>query len=1019
MPQPAATPVSSPASQPLPALRARWSRIGLLTIRRKIAVAFLVICLITAAFAAFAVRGIDRTSALVVLTFDRSLMSIDYARAAAADFAAMEAVLARRRLLAAADTAQDGRPGGGIGLLDARQQELEATITDDLRIAGQRALSPRVAEASAKVASLVTAWLHARAALLAGRPPADAWAALDTLQAAVDAQVDLLVNLAAGDGFHHREAALAETATIRQLTVALLAAALILSASVALLLARQIMGPVGAASAAAGAIARGELATPIPPAGRDELGQLLGAMAVMRDSIAVMMDREVTRRRSAQGQLAAAMEGSQEGILLFDAGGRLALANSRLHELFPDLAALLVPGTTLAALAAASLRLGLFAGTGAPGRRSLRARLLAPGLLAPGHAGDVPALEERLADGRWLRISRSPTADGGIVALCSDITPLKQRERDLQMANFHLDAALNNMAQGLCLYGPNKRLRLANRRFAEIFNLPPRVLREGTALRDVLGASLEAGSHEGMSLAELEAQQRNMAEQRQADHRLGVPSTVPLSGGRVVDIAYVSLPDGGWVATYEDVTARRQTEETIAFLARHDALTGLPNRVLFTDRMHQALAGLSRGARFAVMCVDLDHFKSVNDTLGHGVGDLLLQTTAHRLANCIRETDTLARLGGDEFAIIQMGVDNAEQAGELAQRLIEAVGEVFVLDGHQVQISASIGVAHAPADGATLELLMKNADTALYRGKLEGRAGYRFFEPEMDARLQARRALEIDLRRALAAREFRLFYQPLVAMVPQRVIGFEALLRWVHPQRGMVPPSAFIGLAEEIGMIGPIGEWVLRTACAEAAGWPDPLKVAVNVSPAQFKDPRLVQVVKEALRQSGLPPHRLELEITESVLLHDNAATLAVLHQMRALGARISMDDFGTGYSSLSYLRSFPFDKIKIDQSFVRDVSSSSESAAIVRAVAGLGGSLGMRTTAEGVETSEQLDWLRAEGCTEVQGYLFSRPLPAADVPGVILAINEAAAAGRPPPGTRPSGEDSEAAEDEAPAAVD
>ncbi|HLH95800.1 MAG TPA: EAL domain-containing protein [Xanthobacteraceae bacterium] len=436
-----------------------------------------------------------------------------------------------------------------------------------------------------------------------------------------------------------------------------------------------------------------------------------------------------------------------------------------------------------------------------------------------------------------------------------------------------------------------------------------------------------------------------------------------------------------------DVTERKQAEARIAYMAQHDALTGLPNRVLFHERLEAALAELPRrGGALAVHCLDLDHFKSVNDTLGHPIGDDLLRAVAERLKACLGEGELVARLGGDEFAVIQMNLNKPSEAGDLAARLITALSTSYDIQHHEVVVSASIGIALAPGDGNATDVLMRNADMALYRAKAEGRGTAHFFEPEMDRSIQARRILELDLRKAFANGEFDLYYQPLVNLHADRVSGFEALLRWNHPERGMVLPDEFIWLAEEIGLIGPLGEWVLRRACSDAARWPGDLKVAVNLSPAQFRTRSVVQAVLSALAYSGLPPHRLELEITESVLLGETEANLAILHQLREVGARISMDDFGTGYSSLSYLRSFPFDKIKIDRSFVRDLAERPDCMAIIRAVAGLGASLGISTTAEGVETEAQLQRLRAEGCTEAQGFLFSPPRPAADIPLLVAA---------------------------------
>jgi diguanylate cyclase (GGDEF)-like protein len=490
---------------------------------------------------------------------------------------------------------------------------------------------------------------------------------------------------------------------------------------------------------------------------------------------------------------------------------------------------------------------------------------------------------------------------------------------------------------------------------------------------------VEAGNHPEKSVSELA--------RGQADN---VASThfQELSQGRVVAIAHQPTVDGGWVATYEDVTERRQAEARIVFMARHDSLTRLPNRVQLAEQIDQAVAQLGRGTGFAVLCLDLDDFKKINDTLGHPVGDEVLRMVGERLLGCVREVDTVARLGGDEFAVLQSEVHQPEQIIVLARRIVEVVSAPYEIGTHRLVLGVSIGIAVAPSDGAACDTLLKNADVALYRAKADGRGTWRFFEAEMDARLQARRKLELDLRDALANDELELYYQPLYNLKKERVCGFEALLRWQNPARGMVMPAEFIHVAEEIGLIVSMGEWALHRACADASNWPADIKVAVNVSPVQFKDGRLVQIVSDALTASGLSPDRLELEITESVLLTSGPATLATLYALRKLGVHISMDDFGTGYSSLSYLRSFPFDKIKIDQSFVRDLGSADSSGLIVSAVIGLCSSMGMLTTAEGVETEEQLAWLRNEKCDEAQGYLFSRPVPQLKIPGLIARWN-------------------------------
>jgi diguanylate cyclase (GGDEF)-like protein len=446
--------------------------------------------------------------------------------------------------------------------------------------------------------------------------------------------------------------------------------------------------------------------------------------------------------------------------------------------------------------------------------------------------------------------------------------------------------------------------------------------------------------------------------------------------GRTISVLHQPLVGGGSLSTHEDITARRKAEAQIAHMAHHDALTDLPNRVLFQEYLVKALESVSR-EKLAVFCIDLDRFKVVNDMLGHPIGDALLRGVGDRLQASARPTDLVPRIGGDEFAIVQTGTEQPLGATALATRLIAEIAKPFELDGHHVEIGASVGISIAPDDGNDPDKLLKNADMALYRAKIDGRDSYRFFEPDMDARMQARRTMEIDLRRALTIGEFEVYYQPLITLKTEKISGFEALLRWHHPERGMVPPLEFIPVAEEIGLIGQIGAWVLKQACLEAAKWPDDIHIAVNLSPAQFRDRAVVLDVVAALGVSGLPAHRLEIEITESVLLQDTQSNLAILGELRDLGVGISMDDFGTGYSSLAYLQKFSFHKIKIDRSFVSELERP-ESIAIIRAVMGLGNSLGMKTTAEGVETEEQLETLKKEGCTEVQGYLFSKPVPAA-----------------------------------------
>lgn len=556
---------------------------------------------------------------------------------------------------------------------------------------------------------------------------------------------------------------------------------------------------------------------------------------------------------------------------------------------------------------------------------------------------------------------------------------LAQANAELELSRQQLRAVLHNTTQGVCFFDGAQRLLVWNRRYAEIYDLPPEAIRVGRSLEDLVDCQYMAGSTPDMSRSDYLVWRSQIAA---ANYPSG--TAVTLKNGRIVAIYYQPMPDGGWVAIHEDITAQHQADVRIAFMTRHDALTRLPNRLLFYEHLEQAMCLAGRGTKCAILCLDLDHFKLVNSTLGHSVGDGLLQAVAARLQACVPEVDTLAHLGGDEFAIIHLGMEQSKEAALLANRIIAVLFDPFDIGGHQIVVSTSIGVAIAPDDGISSEKLLKNADIALYLAKIEGSGAVRFFEPEMDVRIQLRRMLELDLRGAVIRNEFELYYQPIINLIAGSITGFEALLRWNHPVRGLISPLEFIPLAEETGMIMPIGEWVLRTACAEAKTWPAPISLAVNLSPVQFKTDSLVGIVKAALEASGLRPDRLELEITESVLLQDTAGTLAALHQLRAMGIAVALDDFGTGYSSLSYLRSFPFDKIKIDQSFVRDLVMDKEAMSIIRAVTALGHSLCMKTTAEGVETLEQLNKLREEGCTEVQGYFFSRPKPASELPSLL-----------------------------------
>lgn len=550
---------------------------------------------------------------------------------------------------------------------------------------------------------------------------------------------------------------------------------------------------------------------------------------------------------------------------------------------------------------------------------------------------------------------------------------LNESKARLQSQNELFNIAISNMSQALLMFDASGRLLICNRRYREMYGLPEEVAAPGRTARELIEYRVKIGS-------------LNVDVDQYLDHLYKVVDSgkpgnrfVELPDGRTIAVLNSPMPNGGWVTTHEDITERRNAEKKIAHMARHDALTDLPNRILLRERLTEALAGVHRGDRLAVLYLDLDHFKSVNDTLGHMIGDELLQMVARRLKNTVRESDTVARVGGDEFAVIA-STRNPNETAILARRICEAIRAPYDLKGHAVITDTSIGIAVAPNDGTEPDSLIKNADMALYKAKGDGRGTYRFFESNMDSRMKERRALELALRNAIASNQFELHYQPLLDLRTNTVTTCEALLRWNHPIRGLISPAEFIPIAEEIGLILPIGEWVIRRACQDAANWSNNIKVAVNLSPIQVMSQNLVPIVMSALASAGLPATRLDVEITESVLMQNTDSTLAALHRLREIGVSISMDDFGTGYSSLRYLRSFPFSKIKIDRCFISGLPGCAESSAIVRAVAGMAKSLNVITTAEGVETEDQLVKIRELGCTEMQGYYFSRPIPASSM---------------------------------------
>jgi diguanylate cyclase (GGDEF)-like protein len=706
----------------------------------------------------------------------------------------------------------------------------------------------------------------------------------------------------------------------------------------------------------------------------------------MTDSTKRMINPEEARPAQLLEQ---AIDNLSLGLIIFDSKRELVFCNKRYMEIYRLSSEQVKPGTPISELIRHRLNLGLKIDSKPD--EYIRERVASAG---------IPATTvHEFTDGRVISYTVYPMPDGGGMATHEDITAReemsarlkmqyehgKEQEENLRIRNLQFDTAINNMSQGLCLFDATHRLIVCNDRYVEMYDLSRDRVGPGTPLSEIVDMRFEAGSFPAMSRDEYLHWRTKVAISNEP-----TDSIVELKNGRTFKIRHRPMPDGGWVATHEDITEQRRSEVKIEYMAHHDALTDLANRVLLNERLQHALGRrIHREEMVAVHHLDLDQFKAVNDTFGHPAGDKLLKIVADRLRGLARETDTIARTGGDEFVIVQAPIKDPADATSLAQRIIALMSEPFEIDGHQAVIGVSIGIAVGPGDGLQPDRLLRNADLALYRAKGDGRGTFRFFESAMDLQMQTRRIMERDLRKALSAGEFEIYYQPVVNLASNEISGFEALIRWNHPEKGTVAPATFIPLAEEIGFIVPIGEWVIRQACATAAQWPGDLHVAVNISAVQFRNPGLMQVIVGALAATGLHPTRLEIEITETVLLHNREATLAVLHQLRALGVRIAMDDFGTGYSSLTYLQCFPFDKIKIDRSFVKDITENKGSLNIVRAVAALANGMGMTATAEGVETREQLDKITAEGCTEMQGDLFSRPLPAAEIERLFLSRRE------------------------------
>ena len=691
--------------------------------------------------------------------------------------------------------------------------------------------------------------------------------------------------------------------------------------------------------------------------------------------ILFMIIRQINRQnREAQSRLEAerlrldtAINNMSQGLILYDAAGYIVTCNRRYADMFGLSHDIIKPGCHIHQAMYHRKERNAFSGN---------VEEFCADVMKGVAEGKVATKLHQLPNGRSFQVINTPLAQGGWVATIEEITERRKLEQERDRNYTFLREIIDHIPSQITVKDAHTRQYLLLNGVAEQLFGQSRQEVVGKTAFDIFPEAAAANITEDDDSA-LKSTEGLFKD----EHAWQMPGM----GLRYITSTRIGIRDKAGETRYlvhviDDVTERRRADEKIAHMAHYDALTDLPNRTLFREQIERELAKVAGGEQFALLYIDVDEFKGINDSLGHHVGDELLKAIAGRIRACLKPGDLIARLGGDEFAVIQTGVESSTDVLAFVTQIHEAIRRPYHCLGHQLSTDASIGIALAPQDGADLDQLIKNADLAMYGAKAEGRRTYRFFVPEMDASAKARLTLEQDLRQALVDGGFEIHYQPLVNLQSGEVSGCEALLRWRHPERGMVSPAEFIPIAEDTGLINELGDWVLRTACNEAATWPAHIRVAVNVSPVQLKCDTLALRIAGALAASGLEPRRLELEITEAVLIRDDEAALSILHQLRSIGVRIALDDFGTGYSSLSYLKRFPFDKIKIDRCFVADIDDASGSPVIVQAVVNIAAASNMTTVAEGVETEAQREMLRTLGCTEMQGYLFSKPKPAAEV---------------------------------------
>jgi diguanylate cyclase (GGDEF)-like protein/PAS domain S-box-containing protein len=685
------------------------------------------------------------------------------------------------------------------------------------------------------------------------------------------------------------------------------------------------------------------------------------------------LSRTSVVQRATNDRFDAALANMPTGITMFDANGKLMVWNTKFLDLYGLSSDVVCSGADIHDIVAHRNQISGGLETDVKTYvAEFRKKLLKDG---------KSVIPQRLENGRTISITNTAIASGGWVGIHEDITErvrdeeaLFQKSAELARINLRFDTALSHMAQGLCMFDENKRLVVWNRRYAELYNVPAELLKVGTLYELILIDRVARGWIKADTSAEaVKAKVAELSNLPRDSRRID-----ELADGRFVQLSRQPMPDGGWLSIIEDITERRRAEAEIVHLARHDVLTGLANRAKFNEQL-DAVTQQSKqwGAPITIMMLDLDRFKAVNDTLGHPAGDLLLAEVGRRLQSTIRETDLLARLGGDEFAIIQQGTSNQhEGAIALALRIINAIAKPFDLNGHEASVGISIGITMAPEHGSEPEELLKHADLALYEAKASGRNDFRIYNTSMLEVVHTQQSAEDELRQAIANGEFEMHYQPVVEMKTGQVCGVEALVRWQHSTKGLIAPDHFIPLAESTGLINPLGEWILQQACKDAISWPEHIKLAINISTVQLNKGNLFEVILCALVESGLAPERLEFEITETSLLDNRETHLATIRQLKNLGISIVLDDFGTGYASVTCLTNFPFDKIKVDRTFTKDVLSRRDLAAVVSSVLALARGLGVVATVEGIETEEQLEYMRQAGVDLAQGYLFGRPVP-------------------------------------------